>query len=112
VKEFDAATLEVFRRSVGNGPVARIFDRACDVAARDGCEVQGELLRRTPPGYPLHDCTLLRRKGFFVRTETKLPADFYRPKFVSYSAIRFEPYKELFSTLRDIVLEAMRSRPV
>lgn len=108
VKEFDARTLDVYRQSVVRSAGARVFKAAMERAERDGHEILGDTLARVPHTYADHrDNALLRRKGFFIHQETRLPKELHRPEFVTYCTSWFKPYGAFFDGLRRIALEAM-----
>ncbi len=108
VKEFDPATLDAYRQSVVRSAGARVFESAMERAERDGHEILGDTLARVPHTYADHrDNTLLKRKGYFIRQETRLPKELHRPEFVTYCTSWFKPYGPFFDGLRRIALKAM-----
>jgi uncharacterized protein (TIGR02453 family) len=108
VKEFDPGTLDAYRQSVVRSAGARAFKAAMERAERDGHEILGDTLTRVPHTYAGHrDNALLKRKGFFIRQETRLPEELHRPEFVTYCTSWFKPYGALFDGLRRIALEAI-----
>lgn len=112
IKEFDPLTLTAFRELVA-GVAGEAKDRTAirkmlELADREGREILGPMTARVPAGYPDGaDAELLRRKGCFVRAESKLPAEIHGPEFVDYCAAWFKPYVPLFRSLRAVALAGL-----
>lgn len=111
VKEFDSRTLSAFRQSVANGgsrkAAAAVLGEAQRRAEESGATILGALSARPPRGFEVRrHPDLLRRRGFFVRTEVALPDAIYGPQFVEYCADWFGPYIPVFDSLREVAVAA------
>ncbi|HYE88409.1 MAG TPA: DUF2461 domain-containing protein [Vicinamibacterales bacterium] len=102
VKHFDPPLLDAYRQSV-SGHGGRVFTEALAVAEAAGDRLLGEVLARTPSGFE-GAAPLIRRKGFFVQRETRLPRQIHAGEFVDHCAGQLQPYAALFAELRRLAI--------
>jgi uncharacterized protein (TIGR02453 family) len=109
VKAFEAPLLAAYRKAVSKGKGKRAFVDAIATAEAAGDQVLGDVLARTPPGFEDDGReTLIKRKGFFVQRERRLPKQIYVSEFVDYCGAQLEPYAAVFTELRRLAIAAAR----
>jgi uncharacterized protein (TIGR02453 family) len=106
VKEFEAPLLSEYRRAISTGKRKGAFRDAVSAAATSGDQVLGEVLARAPTGFDDAGDTLIRRKGFFVQRETRLPKELHATGFVDHCADNLECYVGVFAELRRLAVAA------
>jgi uncharacterized protein (TIGR02453 family) len=107
VMEFDAPMLAAYRHAVANGRGAKVFVDMLAKAGTKGHDIVGETLARVPPAYAEHQGSeLLKRRGFFILEESRLPPEIHQRDFVAYCRHWFKPYGPLFHELRRIAISA------
>jgi len=111
VKEFDQRTLEAYRRAVVGKKGAGEIGQIVRFAQSKGHDVLGDSLTRVPLRLADDvDNELLKRKGLFVREESRLPAEILQPAFVGYCLRWFKPYAPLFRELRRLAISWLERR--
>jgi uncharacterized protein (TIGR02453 family) len=109
VKVFEAPLLAAYRRAVSTSKDKAVFADAIATAGAADDQLIGEVLARTPRGFENDERdTLIKRKGFFVQRETRLPKQLHLSGFVDYCAAQLEPYAALFSELRRLAIAAAK----
>jgi uncharacterized protein (DUF2461 family) len=114
IKEFDRRTLSAYRAFVADGnPADRhltALKEAMERARNSGAKILGEQLTRPPRGFEDHsNHDLLRQKGFFIHSETALPAAIHDSTFVEHCMRWFRPYAPVFESLRKVAVSVLNT---